>query len=80
MLTASKSQDHDPSSFGSFTKRVNELETLHNQESRNDIEVFKESKKNKSNDKLIIDDDDSLVPVIRDSLWREELVGRVLTT
>lgn len=79
VFTTSKSQDHHQSSSGSFTKSVKELETSRDQESRNEIEVFKESKKNKSNDKLIIDDGDSLVPVIRDSLWREDLVGRVLT-
>lgn len=79
VFTASKSQDHHPRSSDSFNKRAKELETSQDQESRNEIEVFKESKKNKSHDKLIIDDDDSLVPVIRESLWREDLVGRVLT-
>jgi len=65
VLTAFKSHEHKQS-------------TSH-QGSRNEIDVFKGGMKNKSNDKLIIDDDDSLVPVIRDSLWREDLVGRVLT-
>lgn len=76
---ASKSQDHHPSSSGNFTKRVKELNTSLYQERRNEIDVFKESKRNRFNDKLVIDDDNSLVPVIRDSLWREDLVGKVLT-
>lgn len=79
VFTFSKSQDHHPSSSGNFTKRVKEFNISLYQERRNEIDVFKESKRNRSNDKLVIDDDDSLVPVIRDSLWREDLVGRVLT-
>jgi hypothetical protein len=73
-------QDYLKTTSGSSNKQLQNIHTSVEHNVKNEIDVFKENKKHKTNERLTktIDDEEPSILVIRDELWREDLVGRIL--